>query len=106
VIAHAVEVARNPAARMVGLLNRFTFHSGEALIITKCRSIHMLFMRFPIDVIFADKHNRVVGLVKGIKPFGLSKTYWNASYCIELPKGMIAKTNTQIGDQLQVPPFK
>ena len=60
-------------------------------------------MRFSIDVIFADRNNRVVGLVEGIKPFGLSKVYWEASYCIELSSGAIAKSKTKIGDQLLVP---
>ena len=86
---------------MKGLLGRGEFPTGEALIITQCQSIHMFFMKFPIDVIFCDDENRVVGLCQEIKPFCLSPIFFKACCAIELPSGMIAASKTQIGDYIK-----
>ena len=103
-LANQVVVADTFFSRFVGLLNRKNLNSGEALMITRCRSIHMFFMRFAIDVIFVDRQNRVVGLVEGIKPFCLSSIFLKASYAIELPEGTIKTSKTVVGDELQVIP--
>jgi uncharacterized membrane protein (UPF0127 family) len=58
-------------------------------------------MKFPIDVIFCDNHNKVVGLCVDIKPFCVSPVFFKASYAIELPTGSIAESKTQIGDLIQ-----
>src|ERR1700691_1430753 len=102
VIASRVKTAQGPWQRMKGLLGTKNFSPGEALIITHCQSIHMFFMKFPIDVIFCDRQNKVVGLCLQIKPFCLSPIFFKASYAIELPSGSIAKSKTQMGDQIQL----
>ena len=99
-IATEVELADRFLSRMVGLLNRASLKPNEALMITRCQSIHMFFMRFAIDVIFVDSRDCVVGLVKHIKPFQLSPIFPKASYAIELPTNSIASSNTCLGDQL------
>jgi hypothetical protein len=62
----------------------------------------MFFMRFAIDVIFVDKKNSVVGLVKHIKPFRLSPLFFRASYAIETPVGVIVQTKTALGDKIEL----
>ena len=54
-------------------------------------------MLFPIDVIFLDKHNRVVGLKRNMKPWRMAGS-WRGAKTIELPVGIIASTRTQLGD--------
>lgn len=88
--------------RMTGLLNRHSLNENEGLLITQCRSIHMLFMRFAIDVVFVDRNHVVVGLVKNIKPFQLSPIFWRASYAVELPSGSIDRQHIDLGDILAV----
>lgn len=99
-LATHVKIADTFLSRMVGLLNRSQINQDEALIITRCNSIHMFFMRFAIDAIFIDRNKRIVGLVKNIKPFALSKIYWNAACVIELAVGAIERNQAQLGDQL------
>ena len=101
VIATRIVITQNPWQRMKGLLSRRDFPKGEALIITRCQSIHMFFMKFPIDVVFCDRQNKVVGLCAGIKPFYLSPIFFKASYAIELPAGTITTSKTQVGDQVK-----
>lgn len=102
IIANRVVLADTAVSRMVGLLNRKTLKEGEGLIITQCRSIHMFFMKFPIDVIFIDKSGCVVGCVENIKPFQLSKIYFCADRAIELSSGVIAKSNVQLKDKIEI----
>jgi len=102
VIASRIRIARNPWARMKGLLGANDLPKGDALVITHCQSIHMFFMKFPIDVIFCDRHNKVVGLCSNIKPFCLSPVFFKASYAIELPTGIIIASKTKVGDIIKV----
>ena len=99
-IADQASTADTFLSRMVGLLNRHALSDGEALVITRCNSIHMLFMKFPIDAVFIDQKNYVVGLVKNIKPFQLSRIFWSAVAVIELPAGTIEKTRCAMGDRI------
>jgi uncharacterized protein len=101
VLAGHAAVADTFVSRMRGLLGRESLPEGEALVITRCNSIHMFFMRFSIDVVFIDKNDRVVGLLKKIPPLALSPVYWRASKAIELPAGTITKTKTRLHDKLR-----
>ena len=101
-IAQNVQKADTYRTRFIGLLNRKSISSEEALIITRCNSIHMFFMKFAIDVIFVSKSDRVVGLVKNIPPFGLSPVFFKASYCIECSVGTIDLKDVEIGDEIEI----
>ena len=72
-IAVRSEVTQTAWQRMKGLLGREGLGAGDALVITHCQSIHMLFMKFPIDVIFCDGRDRVVGLCPHIQPYMFSQ---------------------------------
>ena len=98
VVAENVRLADTFLSRMVGLLNRASLDPHEALLITKCQSIHMLFMRFAIDAIFLNAAGQVVGLVPNIRPFRFSRIYFSATQCLEAPVGTIARSKTMIGD--------
>jgi uncharacterized protein len=102
VIAHKGTIADTFFSRLVGLLNRSSLSPKEALIITRCNSIHMFFMRFSIDVIFINKEDCVVGLVEGIKPFHLSPIYFKSTYAIELAEGIITQSQTSLGDEIEI----
>lgn len=102
IIAQSGVIADTFLSRMTGLLNRKSLLANEALVIRRCNSIHMLFMRFPIDVIFVDKNDRVVGLVERIKPFRLSPIFFQSQYAIEVSEGVIEQTKTAVGDQIEI----
>ena len=54
------EVATSMWSRMRGLLGRRSLDEGAGLLIDPCSSIHMFFMRFPIDVVYLNKEDVVV----------------------------------------------
>lgn len=100
ILAEDVIIADTPFKRMKGLLGRKEFNKGEALVIKPCNSIHMFFMRFPIDVLFVNKEDEVTAAVNRIKPWRFSRPYFNACYAIELSAGVIESSHTVPGDKL------
>ncbi|MGE0267828.1 MAG: DUF192 domain-containing protein [Candidatus Omnitrophota bacterium] len=100
VIANKAKIADTFLSRMIGLLKHEQLLNNEALVITRCNSIHMFFMKFAIDVIFVNNSKKVVGLIKNIKPNQMSRIYWNASVAIELPVGAISISKSELGDKI------
>ncbi len=100
VLAEKAILADTTASRFIGLLRHVVLPVGEGLVITQCHSIHMFFMKFAIDVIFVNRNKIVVGLVRDIKPFQMSRYYWRADCAIELPAGQIETTKTALGDKI------
>ena len=100
VLADKAGVANTTFKRLKGLLGREILKDGEGLIIIPCSSIHTFFMRFSIDVVFLDRSNRVVAMVRSLPPARLFSSIFKGSLVIELPVGTLAKTNTEISDQI------
>ena len=65
------EVADSFFSRLMGLMFRRDLPAGKGLLITRCRAIHTLFMRFPIDAVFLDGDGDIVRIVQGIHPWRL-----------------------------------
>lgn len=101
-LATSVVVADTAATRMRGLLNRDSLNPQEALLIKPCSSVHMLFMKFAIDVVFINERNFVVGCCQHLKPFAFSPVFWNSCCAIELPAGKIKETGTAKGDEINI----
>jgi hypothetical protein len=61
-----------------------------------------MFMSIPIDVLYVDGNDRVVGLDPNMKPWAVGRPRRKSRYVIELPAGTVERTNTATGDQLKV----
>ena len=101
-LADKARVAKSFAARGRGLMFTAPLAPGEGLVIAPCNSIHMFFMRYPLDVIFLDAQNRVVFLYEGIKPWCIGRIVKGAKAAVELPERTISSSGTQVGDTLSV----
>lgn len=97
-LASEIEHARTARARMKGLLGREGLAEGGGMVIEPCTSIHMFFMKFPLDVLFVDSRGLVLRAIERLRPWGLTRFYPRASYAAELPAGTIARTGTREGD--------
>jgi len=97
-----VKVANTFISRFKGLMFKKNIEDGLLLEIPKGRgrggsSIHMFFMRIPLDFIFLDAEKRVVDLAT-LKPWQIYTPRKPARYIIELPIGSIKDSGTKIGD--------
>jgi uncharacterized membrane protein (UPF0127 family) len=101
-LSNNVALADSLLKRMKGLLGRKEMLNGEGLWIKPCISVHTFFMKFPIDVLFLDKRNRVIAAIRNIQPHRLTWIYPNAVSVLELPAGMLQITDTRIGDEIKI----
>ncbi len=102
VLSEDVIIADNPFKRMRGLLGKKALCTGQSIILEPCNSVHTLFMRFVIDIIFVDKNYKVIKIIPQLTPNKITPLYWQSSRVVELPAGILALTNTQSGDQLRL----
>ena len=102
VVAEEATIANTPFKRMKGLLGRKELKEGQALVLDPCNSIHTFFMRFPIDILFLDKNNKIIKTISCLKPFRLTAIYFNAALAIELPSGKIQSLSIHKGDNLSL----
>lgn len=89
-------------SRFVGLMGKRELPAGHGLCIRPCSSIHMFFMRFPIDAVFVDGDGRVVRIYAAIRPWRITGFVRRAKACIELAAGTCAAHGLQEGDVLQL----
>jgi uncharacterized protein len=102
-IATALEVAETRASRRQGLLGRNTLAPSAGLMLTPCMAVHTAFMRFPIDVVFVDRHGRAVEIVADLRPWRAAASM-RARAVIELPGGTVAMRDIRLGDRLFLAP--
>ena len=63
-------------------------------------SLHMLFVFYPIDVLFLDKTKKVVDMKECFRPFSFYNSRKRAMYAVELFNGAVNKSKTKIGDRI------
>jgi uncharacterized membrane protein (UPF0127 family) len=102
VVAERCRVASTAIDRSVGLLRTSEVLPGEGLLIERSPSIHMFFMRYPIDVVFIDRRHRATRVIADLKPWRVVLWARGARDCIELRAGALAESGTQAGDQLRI----
>jgi uncharacterized membrane protein (UPF0127 family) len=101
-IAYDVVEADTIFKRMKGLLGRNSLPPGEALWLRPCKSVHTIGMKFPIDVLFLAKDNRVVGVEENIPPNRFSAFIFKAAGVLELAAGTVSESGTKEGDVLEI----
>lgn len=82
-------------------MGRAALPDGHGLLLRRTSSIHMMFMRFPIDAIFLDDAGRVVAVRERLRPWvGFAAA--SAAAVLELPAGTAARHGLRMGDQLRI----
>ncbi len=102
VLASRVEWAGTSEARRRGLLGRDHIDASEGAYIVPTQWIHMFGMHFPIDVAFLADDGRVLHVCHALDPNRLSPIVWRAEGALELAAGTLDRTNTEIGDIIEL----
>ena len=96
-----VQVADTFLSRLRGLMLRSpqSLPMGTGLLIVPCTSIHMMFMRFAIDVVYLAEDYTVVKTVKNVRPWlGISACFKKGTWAVlELPIGSIEHYGVAVG---------
>ncbi|MGF6418589.1 uncharacterized membrane protein (UPF0127 family) [Stenotrophomonas sp. AN71] len=86
--------------RLQGLLLRAPLQAGQGLLITPCSSVHTLAMGYPLDLLFLDHGQRVVGWREAVRP-------WRGAWCrgahstLEMPVDSLQRIAPMQGEQFQ-----
>jgi len=91
--------ARKLLEKLLGLMGKRRLPEGQGLLLPRCSSIHMFFMRFPIDAVYLDKEKRVKKIVRALKPWRISWCPW-ADSVLEVPAGWADRVGLRAGDKL------
>ena len=102
VVATRIEEAAGPWQSFRGLMLRKSLPQGHGMLFRPARGIHTQFMRFPIDLIYIDKGNRVVKIRPSVPPWRFDFT--NAAAVIEMNGGAAGESDIQPGDELLFQP--
>lgn len=105
VVVEHCRVASNLPDRTVGLLGKREVGPGEGLLLERTSSIHMFFMRFPIDVVFVDRAGEVTRTISRLGRWRIAFAPRGTRDCVELRAGGLDGTQTMAGDQLAFEPI-
>jgi uncharacterized protein len=94
--------ARSPGSRTRGLLGRRALPIGEGLAFRE-KSIHMFFMRMPLDIVFCDAQLQIVRIAHELRPWRIAACR-RARYVLEIGPGEASRLGLHEGMMLRVDP--
>lgn len=105
VLCARLEDAGGTVGKSRGLLGRATLDADAGMLFEAGRLepfmwMHMLFMRFAIDIVFLDRRGRVIRINQNLKPWRFSSLVWGARRALELAPGAATRSLTSEGDQI------
>jgi len=99
VVCDACLIAESPWLRTKGLLGRRDLPDGEGILLRPASSIHMAFMRFPIDAVFLARDLTVLKVVRDLAPWRMASRF-RAHAVLELAAGTCERRGVREGDKL------
>jgi uncharacterized protein len=93
--------ARTPLQRLRGVLGRPALVPGAGLLLEPCASVHALFLRHAIDVVFLAADGTILRVVPALRPWSFAAHRGSRSV-LELPPGTCARVGVGPGDLLLI----
>lgn len=87
-------------SRLRGLQAQSAPGADDGLLLTPCRSIHTMAMRFAIDVLFLDRNGVLVGLAPDVVPWRTAGAT-GACHTLEVQAGSVRRLALRTGQQLR-----
>ncbi len=105
VLCEHLEEASGMMGKSRGLLGRDRLEAQAGMLFEAGRlepfmCMHMLFMRFAIDIVFLNRQGRAIRIDRNLRPWRISSVVWGARKALELPAGAAARSQTEVGDQI------
>jgi uncharacterized membrane protein (UPF0127 family) len=96
-ILSRVKLANSFGTRLIGLLDRVSLEGGEGLLLTPCNSVHTMFMRFSLDLVFMDQGKKILRIYEDAKPFRVYPPVKAAVQVLELSAGECRRLGLEEG---------
>ncbi len=96
-----ISVAETFFTRLRGLLGTKSLPENKGILLCGCNSVHMLGMRYALDIVYLDQAGVIVKLVENLKP-------WQVSCCreatdtLEVNSGIIRRCRWKVGERLKL----
>jgi uncharacterized protein len=100
-VAEKVKIANTAIDRMIGLMFSSDLSGFDGLLISPTNSIHTFFMRYELDIIFLNKENKVVKIIRNMKPWRMTRMYFKAVKVLEM-KGGTLPVYVNVGDEFLI----
>lgn len=98
-VCDTCHLANRTRTRLRGIIGWKGMRRGEGVLLRPTFSIHTMFVRFPIDVVFLDKEMKVLSIVHDLKPWRLTGAR-KAKAVLELAAGECRRIGLESGDRL------
>jgi uncharacterized membrane protein (UPF0127 family) len=95
----SVEVARDRRAKGKGLIGRDGYEG--AFVIERCRWIHTIGLRFPLDVAFLDSEGVVLKTMR-MHEHRIGIPVWKARTVVEAEAGAFGRWGLHVGDVIEL----
>lgn len=97
-----VDIADRFWSRLRGLLGTQSLAREKCLLIAPCNSVHMLGMRYAIDVAYLDDDNKIIKIVENLRPWTGCSICLKAKNTLELARGAVQYYDLQVGQILEI----
>ena len=101
ILSKDILIAETLVDRLIGLMFREKLLGADGLMLNPCRAIHTFFMRYSLDIVFLSSDNRIIKIIRDMKPWRMSWIYFRANKTLELPAGKLP-SDLKEGDFLEV----
>ncbi len=91
-------VAERFTDKLIGLLRHKELKPENGLLLSGCKQVHTIGMKFPIDVIFLSRDAEILYIEHGLAPGKISRYVTNAFWALELVAGTAKSRDLKIHD--------
>ena len=99
ILVSNIRVANSLKDRIIGLMFSQNLGHFGGLLLTPCNSIHTFFMNYNLDVVFFSKNNKVIKIIREIRPWRITPIYFGSSKVLEVMGGTLSQKIKE-GDDL------
>lgn len=103
-VAHRVTIAASFWQRFRGLLGQRDLAIDHGLLLRPGGSVHTIGMRFAIDVLFLDRHSRILAIAHCLMPYRFATAPQGTRSVLELAAGRAADCGLIPGASLWLRP--
>lgn len=89
-------------SKLIGLLFTKELPEGHGMWLVPCSSIHTFGMRYAIDVIYLNKKQKVIKLVKQLEPNRFAPFSFQTRSIVEIPAGALDRLDIAVHDDLEM----